>query len=41
VKRPLILAGCVLAGVALLGVSAWVARHGNHTVNLSVTSQSR
>ena len=40
-NRALILAGCALAGVALLGVSAWVSRHGNHTVNLSVTSQSR
>jgi O-antigen ligase len=39
--RAAALVGCVLAGMALLGVSAWVMRHGNHTVNLSVTSQSR
>lgn len=38
--RILVSAG-VLAGVALLGVSAWVMRDGNHTVNLSATSQSR
>jgi len=40
-NRQVALAGCVLAGVALLGVSAWVMRNGNHTVNLSVKSESR
>ena len=33
-NSQLALAGCVLVGVALLGVSAWVQRHGNHTVNI-------
>ena len=33
----LALAGCVLAGVALLGLSAWVMRHGNHTVNIRLS----
>jgi O-antigen ligase len=40
-NHRLALAGCALVGVALLGVSAWVIRHGNHTVNLSVSSSSR
>lgn len=33
----LALAGCVLAGIALLGVSAWVMRHGNNTVNIRLS----
>lgn len=36
-NRQFMLAGCVLAGVALLGVSAWVQRHGNHTVNIQLS----
>ena len=32
---------CLLAGVVSLGLSAWVIRHGNHTINLPVNSQSR
>jgi O-antigen ligase len=34
------LAGCVLAGVALLGVSGWVMRHGNHTVNIRLSQSA-
>ena len=39
-KTRALMVACVIVGIGLLGVSAWTARHGNHTVNLSVTSQS-
>jgi O-antigen ligase len=39
-SRRLVLGGCVLAGVALLGVSAWVMRDGNHGVNIRLATPS-
>ena len=39
-KARLLTVACVIVGIGLLGLSAWTIRHGNHTVNLPVTSQS-
>jgi O-antigen ligase len=40
-KARVLTVGCLIAGIALLGVSAWVIRDGNHNANLPLTSQSR
>jgi len=39
--RALALALCALVGVATLGVSAWVQRDGNHTVNIRPAASGR